>query len=137
MKGKARLPGRSGTDWELDAQATRVADGAVIYVECRLRNRRISQGEMAQVAYAMKDVGAGGAITVSPLPVQKGAALIARAEGLAHVVLTTDSGFDCWVAEIAGLLHVGLVDRIGVQPTDHLHLVVCNAKGEIVEEVSI
>ena len=136
VKGKQTLRGvRSGTDWEIDAQARRVADDALIIVECRRKTTsRMNQEALAAIAYRISDTGAGGAITVSPYPLQKGAAKVAAAEGIEHVVLRADSTPDQWAAEIRGMLNLGFTDRAGVGVTDSLEITVRDATtGHVIE----
>lgn len=136
VKGKRIVRGLvSGTDWEIDAQATRISDGALLLIECRRKTTsRINQEAMAAIAYRIRDAGAGGAITVSPYPLQKGARKVAAAEGVQHVILRPDSTPDSWCGEIAGIIQLGFTDRVSASISESLHIVVRNEAGEVVEE---
>jgi hypothetical protein len=137
VQGKRQIRGLvTGTDWEIDAQATRVSDGALVLIECRRKTTsRLNQEALAAIAYRIRDSGAGGAITVSPFPLQKGADLVAKAEGIQHVILHPDSTPDSWAAELAGVLQLGFTDRVSASISETLHIVVRNEKtGEVVEE---
>lgn len=135
--GKRLIRGHiTGTDWEIDAQATRLTDGALVLIECRRKTTsRLNQEVLAAIAYRIRDSGAGGAITVSPFPLQRGADLVARAEGIQHVILHPDSTPDSWMAELAGILQLGFTDRVSTSISETLHIVVRDeTTGEIVEE---
>jgi hypothetical protein len=136
IRDKRSYPGKlSGTDWDIDVSALREGDQALIIVECRrLTSSRIKQEAMGAIAYRILDLGAGGGITVSPYPLQKGAAKIAAASNVQHVELTAGSRFDLWVAKIAAVLHIGITEQVPVSVKDSLRAVVRNARGEIVEE---
>lgn len=137
VRGKRVVRGQlSGTDWEIDAQATRTSDGSLVIIECRRKTTsRLNQEALAAIAYRIRDTGAGGAITVSPYPLQKGAQKVASAEGVQHVVLHPDSAPDSWAAEIAGMIQMGFTDRVEVAISETLHIIVRNAAtGEVVEE---
>ncbi|MGA4472918.1 hypothetical protein ACPA2M_08080 [Ectopseudomonas chengduensis] len=92
VEGKQTLPGTSGTNWEIDAKGIRSRDFGVILIECKCYiGRSIEQGQMGTIAYQMKDIGAVGGITVSPLEPQEGARILAEHENITHMVLDPES----------------------------------------------
>ncbi|TBV00028.1 hypothetical protein DNJ95_02390 [Stutzerimonas kirkiae] len=92
IEGKQIIPGKSGTNWEIDAKGIRSGDSGVILIECRrYLNYRIKQEQMAAVAYRIDDIGAVGGITVSPLEPQEGARILAEYENITHMTLDPDS----------------------------------------------
>ena len=66
-------------------------EGFVI-IECRRYTRRgVPQEQMGGLAYRIRDTGAAAGIIVSPLPLQSGARLIAKNEGIHEVQLSAES----------------------------------------------
>jgi len=136
VEGKQLIPGlETGTSWEIDARAKRVADGALVIVECRRKTTsRLNQEALAAIAFRIWDTGAGAAITVSPYPLQKGAILIAKARNITPIILHADSTRDQWIAELSGILHLGFADRMTAKVTDSLEITMRDAKtGEVIE----
>src|SRR5262249_920848 len=81
VEGKQKLIGESGTEWEIDGKGVRGVDGAIVVVECkRYPKSRVNQGTVATLAYSIRDVGASGGFLVTPIGVQRGGELIAKAE---------------------------------------------------------
>lgn len=92
VEPKQKLPGASGAVWEIDAKGVRLGSGAVVVVECRSGvSKRLSQEDLAGVAFRISDLGADGGVTVSPLELQAGAKLVATAQNITHVRLPVDA----------------------------------------------
>lgn len=113
VEGKQIVAGHAGTDWEIDAKAYRARNEAFLIVECRRYPRsRVSQEEIAGLAYRIKDTGAEGAIVVSPLGLQKGARLVARKECVSEVRLTPDSTTTDYVLQFLNRAFVGMSVKV-------------------------
>jgi hypothetical protein len=83
---------RSGTTWEIDAKGVKEGDSGFVLVEVRrYTSSRLSQEDLAAVAYRIQDTGAVGGIVVSPLPLQIGAQRIAEAANIVAVQLNENS----------------------------------------------
>ena len=110
VEGKQAVRGWcSGTEWKIDAKGIQEVDGALWIIECRrYTTSRISQERMAAVAYRIQDTGAAGGITVSPHPLQKGAAKVAKANKIEHVELDPSSTRGQWIAKIKGTMNFGV-----------------------------
>lgn len=67
----------------------------------------MKQEAIAAIAYRIQDLGAAGGIVVSPLPLQSGAGLVAKAAGIAHVRLDLDSTTENYLAEYMGRRFIG------------------------------
>lgn len=93
VEGKQQVKGkRSGTDWEIDAKAVCKDGESFLIVECRkYKKAKQKQAQVAGLAYEILDTGAAGGIIVSPLGLQKGAELIAKAEKIHKILLTPES----------------------------------------------
>lgn len=137
IEGKQKLKGRlTGARWEVDARAVDMASGTLVVVEARRHTRsRLNQEAIAAVAYRIQDLGASGAIVVSPHPLQKGARLVAAANNIRSIHLTPESTPGEWVATFGSLIDVGFADILAATVTDSLEIVVRNARGEIVEQM--
>ena len=135
VEGKQKIMGEhSGTPWEIDAKGVQESDGALVIIECRRRNSRSSQEEVAAVAYRIFDTGAAGGIIVSPHPLQSGAVKVAKASKIEHVQLDPDSTRDRWIAKIQGVMMFGLTGTASVSVTGTLGITVRNAAGNVIEQ---
>jgi len=138
VEGKQAVRGRrSGTEWKIDAKGIQEVDGALWIIECRrYTTSRISQERMAAVAYRIQDTGAAGGITVSPHPLQKGAAKVAKANNIEHVELDPRSTHEQWIAKIKGTMNFGVTVTERLCVRDTTDAVVRDAAGNIVERGS-
>ena len=93
VEGKQHLSGqRSGTEWEIDAKGVSSQGDGIIIIEIRRHTtRRLTQEDVAAIAYRIQDTAAVGGIVVSPLPLQAGARKVAEAEGIVEVQLNENS----------------------------------------------
>jgi hypothetical protein len=108
VEGKQSLAGASGTDWEIDAKAWRDESDGFLVIEVRRHTKsRLKQEDVAAIAYRIQDVGASGGIVVSPLPMQKGANLVAAIADIAHVRLSPESTTESYIAEFMGKRFLG------------------------------
>ena len=139
VEGKQRHRGkRSGTRWEIDAKAIDTGDGRIIVVEVRRHTRsRLDQEAVGGVAYRIRDLEAGGAIVVSPLPLQKGAAMVAKAENIRHIQMSPESTPEQWFATFEDLLHAGFVDTVATTMTETLTITIKDETGRVVSEETI
>src|SRR5690606_5965235 len=75
---KCKVKGQSATEWEIDARAWLNGSERFLLVEARRHcTSGLRQEEVAAIAFRVQDIGACGAIVVSPLPLQEGAKLVA------------------------------------------------------------
>ena len=108
VEGKQKLVGKSGMVWEVDAKGVKSEDGAIVVIECRrLTTSRVKPEAMGGLAYRIGDVGASGAILVTPIGVQQGGQLIAEAEGIQVVHLDENSITGGYLLEFLGDVFVG------------------------------
>ena len=108
VEGKQKLDGLSGTEWEIDAKAIQENGENFLVVEARrYTTSSLTQEDVAAIAYRIGDVGAAGGIVVSPAPLQRGAALVAMANGIEHVRLTPESTSTAYPAEYMGKRFLG------------------------------
>ncbi|CAN7678925.1 hypothetical protein LJR090_001798 [Bosea sp. LjRoot90] len=135
VQGKQKVVGlRSGTTWEIDAKGVRDGDGSVVLVECRHYKERLNQEALAAVAFRIIDIGAVGGITVSPLPLQKGAAKVAKASRIEHVRLRPESSRELWIAEIGKVFHIGATADVTFQ--ESFDIILRDAAGNVVDRRS-
>lgn len=109
VEGKQLVPGHSsGTSWEIDAKGIRESDGGFMIVECRRHTKsKISQEQIAGLAYRIQDSGAFGGIFVSPLGFQEGAAKVAARENIFEVTITDTSTPSSFAIGFLGKFHAG------------------------------
>ena len=118
VEGKQKLDGKSGTAWEVDAKALQEDGENFLVVEVRRRTTSsLTQEHLAALAYRIGDVGAAGGVVVSPLPLQRGAALVAKTNGIEHVRLTPESTCTDYLAEYMGKRFLGasIVESVSLQ----------------------
>ena len=124
VEGKQTLNGKSGTNWELDARAWREGADGFLVIEVRRRTSGgLKQEEIAAIAYRIQDVGASGGVVVSPLPLQKGAKIVAANADIAHVLLSPESTTESYLAEFMGRRFLGATVVETVRATD-----ICDAE---------
>ena len=110
VEGKQHLPGlRSGTKWEIDAKGVSNQGDGVLVVEIRRHTTsRLTQEDVAAIAYRIRDTGSVGGIIVAPLPLQSGAQRVANAEGIVAVQLNENSTTEEYVLRFLKHVMVGL-----------------------------
>lgn len=138
IEGKQTVLGeKTGTEWEIDAKGIRESDNTFLIIECRRHTKsRLSQEQVAAIAYRISDIGAAGGITVSPLPLQQGAELVAKAEKIKHVQLDPDSTYERWKAQIEETIHFGLIEKVSISFTESVSFVLRDAAGNIIDQRS-
>ena len=103
VDGYSDLIGRSGTTWRVEATSRRTSDGGVLIVECRrYTTAGVSQEDVGGIAYRIIDTSTSGGIIVSPLPLQRGAALVAGSNDILHLKLHAESTPEAFLAEFMG-----------------------------------
>jgi Restriction endonuclease len=108
VEGKQKLVGESGAEWEIDGKGVKADGGAIVVVECRrYTTSRVKQGAVAQLAWTINDLGAAGGIVVTPIGVQRGGQLIAKAAGIQIVHLDADSTTTGYLLRFLGNVVVG------------------------------
>ena len=86
VEGKQSVTGQSGKTWEIDAKGIRKGDEGFVMIECRCYpNDRVTQEEVAGLAYRIWNSGAAGGLVVSPHDLQAGAKLVAAHEGIVEI----------------------------------------------------
>lgn len=100
VHSKQKVPGLSGTNWEIDAKGVRIDDGAIFIVECRRHTtKKISQEALGGLAFRIHDTNATGGILVSPLGFQKGAQKVANSQNIIEVVLDENSTTESYIVK--------------------------------------
>jgi hypothetical protein len=109
VEGKQIVRGnRSGTDWEIDAKGIRIDNAGFVIIECRRHTTSgLRQEAIGGVAYRIHDTGAVGGIVVSPLGLQEGANMVAKAESIISIRLDANSTRSDYVLEFLGRVMIG------------------------------
>lgn len=109
VEGKQTVDGQSGTQWEIDAKGLTEGPSTFVIIECRrYTTSRLKQEDIAAVAWRILDTGASGALVVTPLGLQEGAAKVAAAAGVRAVRLPADASLESYVVEFLGNLYASL-----------------------------
>jgi hypothetical protein len=123
VEGKQVIPGEGGAKWQIDAKGVTDDEGAFVIIERRRHtNKGVSQEQVGGLAYRIQTTGAAGGIIVTPLPLQSGAAKVAKHEGIISVELTPDSTTTDFVIRflermtVGKSLAIGLGQNVGVEP---------------------
>jgi len=128
VEPKQKIPGASGTKWQVDAKGV-LPDGGFVIIECRLRKRRVTQSQLGALAYKIQDCGAKWGIIVSPLPLQKGAILVAKHENIQYAEITRISTETRYSMQSKNHIHIKL--REVHHPSEYLNHTVSDANGNI------
>jgi len=112
VEGKQKLPGTSGTEWEVDAKGIRLEGGALVLVECRGTKSRESQAKLAALAYSIQDTGAIAGIIATPIPLQIGAQKVAASAGILHVQIDLNSTSEEFAVKFLNKLFMGIADTV-------------------------
>ena len=116
VEGKQSVAGLlSGTTWAIDAKGIKSGEEGFVIVECRRRiTSRQKQEDVAALAFRIADTGAAGAIVVSPLGLQEGAAKIARATNIVDVRMDANSTAHSYMVQFLNKVFVGVTDKAQV-----------------------
>ncbi|MDP2370667.1 hypothetical protein [Rhodoferax sp.] len=130
VEGKQTLDGKSGTQWEIDAKAIQENGEKFLVVEVRrYTTSSLKQEDVAALAFRIGDVGAVGGVVVSPLPLQRGAELVAKSVGIEHVRLSADSTATDYLAEYMGRRFIGVSVVESANLSDSCDAVVVRGSG--------
>ncbi|WP_124076993.1 hypothetical protein [Burkholderia gladioli] len=131
VEGKQHMPGNlTGTTWEIDAKGVAEGSNAFLIVECRrYTTSKLAQEDIAAIAYRIQDIGAAGAITVSPYDLQSGAKKVAAATNIVHVQLSPESTPEEFRLQFLDKMRLGFRDEVNLGVTDHLQITVTKADG--------
>ena len=124
VEGKQKVAGNdSGTTYEIDGKGIVAGGEGFLIVECRRHNQALKQESMAAIAYRIIDTGADGGIVGSPLPVQEGAAKIAKANNIITVQLSADATRHEYLMQFLSELHVGFYDDVEVSDALEIEMI--------------
>jgi hypothetical protein len=131
VEGKQDMPGNlTGTSWEIDAKGVVEGSDALLIVECRrYTTSKLAQEDVAAIAYRIMDIGAVGAITVSPHDLQAGAKKVAAASNIVHVRLSPESTPEEFQLQFLDKMRLGFHDEVKLNVTDHLKITITKADG--------
>ncbi|MFF7643833.1 restriction endonuclease [Streptomyces canus] len=106
---------RSGTEWEIDGKGVKVGNEGFVIIECRrYTTSKQKQEQVAGLAYRIIDTEADGAIIVSPLGLQEGAAKVAEAENIRTVHMDQNSTRTDYMFRFLNEVFVGASDTVHV-----------------------
>ena len=108
VQDKQSLRGASGVVWEIDGIAIPQGESGILVIEARRHTTSgQKQEDLAALAYRINDLAASGGFIVSPLPLQKGAAMLAWRENVIHIELSPDSDAENYFAKFLERVVIG------------------------------
>lgn len=132
VEGKQIVPGKSGTEWEIDAKGVKADGEGFLIVECRRYTKsRLNQESMAALAFRIQDTGAQGGIMVSPLDLQMGAKKVATYSKVQHATLDPKSTTSDYVMRFLKQVFVGVSETVGVTESYHIEII---RDGKVIDE---
>lgn len=130
IEGKQELQGESGATWEIDGKATSGDSDGFFVVEARRHTTSGQKQEhLAALAYRIQDLGGSGGIIVSPLPLQRGAKLIAARENIVEMRLAADSTTENYMAQFLERTFHHATVKSGAVFGDHCSATVTKSDG--------
>ena len=125
---------KSGTKWEIDGKGFKKDGAGFVIVECRrYTTSKQSQEKIGALAYRIQDTGASGGIIVSPLGLQSGADLVAKAENIVSVKLTPESTAENYMISFLNQTMVGITEQANISISDSVHIQVIR-DGKVIDE---
>lgn len=125
---------KTGTKWEIDGKGFKKDGEGFVIVECRrYSTSKQSQEKLGALAYRIYDTGAEGGIIVSPLGIQSGAELVAKAENVVSVKLTPESTTKNYMMSFLNRTMVGVTDEVNVSISESVHIQVTR-NGKVIDE---
>jgi hypothetical protein len=113
VEGKQLVPGKSGTEWEIEAKGVAASGQGFFIVECRRRTTsKLNQESVGGLAYRIIDTGASGGILVPPLDLQIGAKKVADHSGIQHVILNPNSTTTEYILQFLNAVFVSRADTL-------------------------
>jgi len=118
VEPKQKMPGDSGTDWEIDLVAYDRGSEKLVLVECKMRSEdTLNQETVGGFAYRIQDARAKRGILVTTIGLQEGAKKIADHEEIATVLIDGDDDPENYVATVAGQIFAkATTDMFSVEP---------------------
>lgn len=130
VESKQKLIGKiSGTKWEIDAKGIKNKDTFIVIEFRRYTTKRISQEDVAGLAYRIKDLGAKGGILVSPLGFQEGAKKIAKSSDIIEVKMDENSTTRDYILQFLKGIKIGCHGELNF--TSSLKAKIIRANGKI------
>jgi predicted helicase len=111
VEPKQKIPGASGTEWEIDVVAYAKEGGKLILFECKQHKGKIKQGEVARFAYSIDDTRAANGYFVTPLGLQKGAEIVAQHEQIGCIRIPRDSTAENHIVRFLDKVFISVTDR--------------------------
>lgn len=134
ITGYKDLPGNSGTSWRVEGTATSTEDGGILIVECREhKSKALTQESVGGLAFRIIDTNGSGGILVTPLPLQKSAKLVAKAQNIKHVMLEPWSTSENYLAEFMGTHFHHVTEHVGILFSEKLTVKVIR-DGKVIDE---
>jgi len=132
VESKQKLVGKiSGTKWEIDAKGITGNENEFIAIEYRrYTTKRISQKDVAGLAYTIKDLGSKGGILVSPLGFQEGAKKVSKSSNIIEVKMDENSTTLDYILKFLNKIKVGCHGELNFKSSLKIKLIRINGTVE-------
>lgn len=130
---KQKVPGDSGTEWEIDVVAYGKDDGKLILFECRRYKSKIKQEAVGGFAFRIDDTQAAKGYIVTPLGLQKGAEIVAQYKQIGCIRIPRDATAKNHIVQFLDKVFIGVTDRITF--TEKVRVEKWDSEGNLVEVI--
>jgi hypothetical protein len=134
VEPKQKIPGESGTEWEIDIVAYANDGGKLILFECRQQKSKIKQGAVGDFAFRIDDTKAAKGYFVTPLGFQKGAEIVAQYKEIGCIRIPRDATAENHIVQFLDSVFIKVTDRAGV--TDRGTIERRDEQGNLIERVT-
>ena len=131
VEGKQKIPGESGTEWEIDVVAYSKDGGKLILFECRRYKDKIKQEAVAAFAFRIDDTQAMKGYIVAPLGLQKGAEIVAGYKEIGCIRIPRDATAENHIVRFLDKVFIRMTDQVTAKAM--LEFEVRDKNGNLVE----
>jgi predicted helicase len=133
VEPKQKVPGDSGTVWEIDVVAYAKDDDKLILFECRRYKSKIKQEAVGGFAFRIDDTQAAKGYIVTPIGLQEGAETVAAYKEIGCIRIPRDATAENHIVQFLDKTFIGVTDRAGV--TERVMIEKRDDQGNLIELV--
>jgi predicted helicase len=134
VEPKQKVPGDSGTEWEIDVVAYAKEDDKLILFECRQYKNKIKQEAVGGFAFRIDDTQAAKGYIVTPLGLQKGAEIVAQYKQIGCIRIPRDATAENHIVQFLDMVFIGVTDRAGFK--ERVMIEKRDDQGNLIERVT-
>ena len=135
VEGKQKVPGASGTQWEIDAKGICEDGDGFVIVECKHygKDYTVNQETVGGLAFRIEDTGAKRGLLVTTVGLQEGAEKVAASADIQTVTLSYDSTPEKYLMEFLNRVFVGVTDHVHVGISERVIIRVFDSEGSLID----